>query len=135
MVPPSVPSGSSVSLEDASNDPYSCKIPFGESRPPITEIITTSNLVTLSTLWDSGATESYIDYQAAAPFADQWQPYLQPITLRLFDGQTSLAGLILHYLDLKLLFLHNTSPKPVRLSLTKLERSNIVLGAAWMSSN
>ena len=92
MVPPSVPSGSSVSLEDASNDPYSCKMPFGELRPPIVETITTSNLVTLLTLWVPGATESYIDYQAAAPFADQWQPYLQPITLRLFDSQTSLGG-------------------------------------------
>ena len=135
VVPPSVPSGSSVSLEDASNDSYSCKIPSGESRPPITETITSYNSITFSTLWDLGATESYIDYQAAAPSADQWQPYLQPITLRLFHGQTLLAGPILRYLDLELLFVPNTSPKLVQLSLTKLEGSDIMLRAAWMSSN
>ena len=88
-----------------------------------------------STLSDSGATESYQDYQAAAPFAVQWHPYPQPITLRLFDCQTSLAGPKLHYLNPKLSFLPKTSSKSVNSSVTKLEGSNIVLRAAWISSN
>jgi transposase InsO family protein len=89
----------------------------------------------LTALWDTGATESYIDHQAATQFADLYRPYPNPVELRLFDGRASSAGLIKHYLDFKIRVHPDHAAVPTRVNVTKLCGADIVLGSSWMTKN
>jgi hypothetical protein len=88
----------------------------------------------LRTLWDTGASESYIslenfDHVPYTPIA-----YPKPIELRLFDGKPSSAGQITHYIDTYIQVSPSSQQLPIRLNITSLCDADVVLGSIWMSS-
>ena len=86
-------------------------------------------------MWDSGASDSYIDHDASLNFADQTYSHLKPIQLRLFDGSPASAGPITSYVSLDLRLTSDGQPYSTVLNITKLQGSDIVLGTNWMSKN
>jgi hypothetical protein len=94
-----------------------------------------SSTIQATILWDTGATESYLDHQTAAKLAVSPLAYPKPIELRLFDGTIAEAGPLTHYLDINIK-LHQDHPSiPTRVSLTRLYGADIVLGSTWMTKN
>jgi hypothetical protein len=71
----------------------------GQSQP-VSHSFIDQNPAKFLTLWDTGASESYISSSAASSLSDATLvPYPEPVDLRLFDGMPSSAGQITHYLD------------------------------------
>lgn len=87
------------------------------------------------TLWDTGASDSYIDSSALSSVTESPIPYATPLELRLFDGKPSSAGRITHYLDTVIRVTPNTPPVPIRLNVTSLCDADIVLGSLWMAKS
>jgi len=102
---------------------------------PSTSIIERQPFIPLSTLWDSGASDSYIDHNASLDFADRTYLYPKPIELRLFDGTPASTGPITQYIKLDLRLTTDGQPIPTILNVTKLHGADIVLGTNWMSQN
>lgn len=61
-------------------------------------------------------------------------PYSNPVDLRLFDGETSSAGQITHYVDTHITISPTSTPLPIRLNITTLCEADLVLGSTWMST-
>ena len=53
----------------------------------------------------------------------------------MFDGSSSLAGPIIHYLDCELRFPSSTCLSPARLYVTSLSGADIILGSKWLTDN
>lgn len=93
------------------------------------------NPVQATVLWDTGATQSFLDDKFTANLAGTPLAYPRPFELRLFDGSVAIAGPITHYLDIEIK-LHPDHPSiPTRVSLTKLHGADLVLGSNWMTEN
>ncbi|THV06360.1 hypothetical protein K435DRAFT_587280, partial [Dendrothele bispora CBS 962.96] len=83
-------------------------------------------------LIDSGASRSFIDYDEAKKFTSKLRKLEQPISLTLFDGNSTSAGRITHLLKATLIFEDGTSHQE-DLLITKLHpAARIVLGLTWL---
>jgi hypothetical protein len=89
----------------------------------------------LTALWDTGATDCYIDLRAAARFNKLRLNFPSPIELRLFDGNASSAGLITQYIDFNIRVHPSHASVPIRVNITKLCGADLVLGSMWMTKN
>lgn len=56
----------------------------------------------MQALIDTGASDSYIDTRHSERFANVRRSYPKAIPLRMFDGSTSVDGMLMHYLDTEL---------------------------------
>ncbi|MGV2348471.1 MAG UNVERIFIED_CONTAM: retropepsin-like domain-containing protein, partial [Methylobacterium ajmalii] len=89
-------------------------------------------------LFDTGATDSFIDTRHAEKFGEKVRSYSRPVELRMFDGRTSSSGALMHYIDTHLAVTsadQRTYFMRVRLNVTKLCGSDVVLGSRWMREN
>jgi hypothetical protein len=112
-------------------------VPFlpNQSQPVSTSTLGTTTSHCLHTLWDTGASESYISSDSLSHVPITPIAYPKPIDLRLFDGKPSSAGQISHYIDTCIRTLPTSTPLPIRLNVTTLCDANLVLGSTWMAKN
>lgn len=86
-------------------------------------------------LWDTGATESYMDEKLLEAIGEEGKRYKVPIQLCLFDGKPSSAGSITKFYDTSMVLVEGGNPIPVRFNITKLSNKGVVIGRKWMSIN
>jgi hypothetical protein len=86
-------------------------------------------------LWDTGATECYMDVGLLEEIGEIGRSYAKPIELRLFDGGPSSAGSISKYYDTTMRVSKNGGPIGIRFNITKLLNKGVVIGRRWLSRN
>ena len=123
-----------------STTPPTCNlisVPFlpNQCQPVSTSTLGTNISHCLHTLWDTGASESYISSDCLPHVPTSPIAYPEPIDLRLFDGKPSSAGQISHYIDTCIRTSPTSTPLPIRLNVTTLCDADLVLGLIWMSKN
>lgn len=121
-------------IKSQKQDRSAIKIPVSERQP--ISIVTVERpgktQIRLSTLWDTGATDCYINHTAASKLDGFRQEYHEPVELRLFDGSVATTGPLTEYveIDIKVHPLH--PPARVKASVTRLCGTDLVLGWKWM---
>jgi hypothetical protein len=121
-------------IKSQKQDRSAIKIPVSERQP--ISIVTVERpgktQIRLSTLWDTGATDCYINHTAASKLDGFRQEYHEPVELRLFDGSVATTGPLTEYveIDIKVDPLH--PPARVKASVTRLCGTDLVLGWKWM---
>lgn len=96
------------------------------------------NSTPMRVLFDTGASDSYLDTRHADKFGDDMRQYPKPVKLRMFDGSSSSSGAIMHYVDTELtLSSHTDEPIriPIRLNSTTLCDADVVVGSNWIHQN
>ena len=89
----------------------------------------------LRVLWDTGASDSYIDDRVASSLGLKVYELEDPIDLRLFDGSRTSSGPISQYIHLDLRFPSSTVFASTPFQITRLSGSDLVIGFKWMSSH
>lgn len=96
------------------------------------------NGTAMRALIDTGASDSYLDTRHTEKFAEVVRRYPKAIPLRMFDGSSSVDGMLMHYLDAELTVPSSSTDceplsVPIRLSITRLCDADIVIGTKWIT--
>ncbi|ORY21945.1 hypothetical protein BCR39DRAFT_474205, partial [Naematelia encephala] len=101
------------------------EIPLEENQPTSKIYIQDTQVIVL---WDTGATDCYIDLDMVAKLDLKKISHKQPINLRMFDGSPSKAGPIQEYVETTLPLNLQSQAIIAKLNITKLSGADIVIG-------
>ncbi|EIW70139.1 hypothetical protein TREMEDRAFT_30259, partial [Tremella mesenterica DSM 1558] len=90
------------------------------------------NGIKLTTLWDTGATCSYISPKAAAKIGVEKRRHQVSVPVHMFDGSVRVAGPITEFVEVGFSLTKDAEVRSVCLDVTTLCDADVVIGWDWM---